>query len=380
MNLYYPSNLDILSFLPTKEHKHSQKYLYVIHKIIEHGIHYPDTPCRLNWKVLRDILTSRWDNKVLTSLIEWEIITRYDNYIAGHHSFAYCLTSKYNTTNKSMKLTNKTIINNIKEWKDRSMTDKTIKWLHRNLNKIDVNMDMYSTHIIPSYYAATFLLTDHQKRHIHLAIAKILTKDFFINKDVYGNRIHTNITSLKRELRKCLTVDGEPLVELDIRNSQPFFFSVILKECYPELPEDVKTYIQLTSEGKFYEYMAAALNTPLTPQFKEDLFGRVFFCKKYMNSIYNESIVFSSLFPNVFKVVLQLKSKDKDEFNKRLQNMESHLIIDTITQRIMNERKGMFLTTIHDGIMVKESEADYMKGVMEDEFSKIGLVPSILIK
>jgi hypothetical protein len=45
----------------------------------------------------------------------------------------------------------------------------------------------------------------------------------------YG-RFHSNITSLCGELRRCLTLDGEKLYEVDIVNSQPFFLSMILFE------------------------------------------------------------------------------------------------------------------------------------------------------
>jgi hypothetical protein len=45
----------------------------------------------------------------------------------------------------------------------------------------------------------------------------------------YG-RFHSNFTSLCSELRRCLLINGEPLVEIDIVNSQPYFLSMILFE------------------------------------------------------------------------------------------------------------------------------------------------------
>lgn len=380
MNIYYPSNLDILSILPAKEHKHFQKYLYVVHKIVEHGIHYPNTECRLNNRVLRSILGSKWPDKIFKNLRKWEIIIRYDRYINGKQSFAYGLTPLYySNQNQTMKLTDKTITKNIGKWKDRLLQDKTIKWLYENLNKVDVSMGIYGGIINSLYYGASFF-TEHQHKCIHVAISKILEKDFYINRDLYGNRIHTNITSLKRELRKCLIVDGEPLVELDIANSQPFFFSMVLKEFYTDLPEDVIKYTELTQNGTFYQYMSEHLSTPLTPEFKELLFARVFFCDKFFNSVYDESLKFFELFPNVYKTIIDLKSTDKDELNKRLQNMESKMIIDTIVTRIMKDRPDMFVTTIHDGIMIKRSDELYVSNLMMDEFNRLGFKPTIRAK
>src|SRR5207248_1366442 len=45
----------------------------------------------------------------------------------------------------------------------------------------------------------------------------------------YG-RFRSNLTSLSRKVRPYLTVDGCPLVECDIVNSQPYFLAIILLE------------------------------------------------------------------------------------------------------------------------------------------------------
>jgi hypothetical protein len=45
----------------------------------------------------------------------------------------------------------------------------------------------------------------------------------------YG-RFHSPFTSLVREARGCLSVDGSPLIELDLKNSQPYFLALMLAE------------------------------------------------------------------------------------------------------------------------------------------------------
>lgn len=47
----------------------------------------------------------------------------------------------------------------------------------------------------------------------------------------YG-RFHSNFTSLCGELRRSLTIDDEPLYEIDVTNSQPYFLSMLLLELY----------------------------------------------------------------------------------------------------------------------------------------------------
>ena len=104
--------------------------------------------------------------------------------------------------------------------------------------------------------------------------------------DRSGERFHTIITSLKKELRNYLRIDGEELVQIDLKNSQPYllllFFNkafwskrklidnqiVRLKEIDIEfytwltknkkivVPQDNSTlkFIQLVKEGNLYDY------------------------------------------------------------------------------------------------------------------------------
>ena len=65
--------------------------------------------------------------------------------------------------------------------------------------------------------------TDSYKKNIY-SIESIADKHIFTHFDGYG-RMHTNFTVLKSLLRKeCLTINGNKVVELDIKNSQPLFF------------------------------------------------------------------------------------------------------------------------------------------------------------
>src|SRR5262249_39191973 len=60
---------------------------------------------------------------------------------------------------------------------------------------------------------------------------RIASKDFWLYTDPYG-RVHTPITSLKRELRSCLLVNGKPLVDIDLKCSQPLLLGVFARKYY----------------------------------------------------------------------------------------------------------------------------------------------------
>ena len=88
----------------------------------------------------------------------------------------------------------------------------------------------------------------------------IKNKDYRLNLSSSNWRFNTNLTSLKKELRKYILVNGKKLVEVDIKSSQPFILSTILNQdftqstdngynlftIYPELYDEfqkVKTFI-----------------------------------------------------------------------------------------------------------------------------------------
>ena len=61
--------------------------------------------------------------------------------------------------------------------------------------------------------------------HCTNALVHVQDQDWRFTTDSYG-RVHHNVSSLKRELRQFLTVDGERLAEVDISNSQPLFLGL----------------------------------------------------------------------------------------------------------------------------------------------------------
>jgi len=60
-----------------------------------------------------------------------------------------------------------------------------------------------------------------------IAAENIDRQAWLFKQDDKVGRLHTNLTGLKKELRKHLTVKGKKLIAVDIKNSQPFFASTL---------------------------------------------------------------------------------------------------------------------------------------------------------
>ncbi len=69
--------------------------------------------------------------------------------------------------------------------------------------------------------------------------------------DRFSRRIHTNLTQLKRELRAGLRVAGQPLVQIDIKNSQPLFIGLAARK---DGFED-RRYLELC-QADLYQHLA----------------------------------------------------------------------------------------------------------------------------
>jgi hypothetical protein len=222
---------------------------------------------------------------------------------------------------------------------------------------------------------------------------------WFFTPDTYG-RVHTNLTNLKSRLRGCLSEGSKELKEVDLANSQPFFFGVILityllnstnltsfnLSLPPHtpslrcdiLPEDVRLYLKLVQEGTLYEHLADRFQIPIANRraFKVKLFAEVFFCKNSWSTKNSER--FAQEFPTAYKVIHDLKSKDYTALSKLLQRVESSFIINKVVRRCMN--RSIFVGTIHDSLLVHDENVPFIQQIIREEFEPWGLCPTTKVK
>jgi hypothetical protein len=190
------------------------------------------------------------------------------------------------------------------------------------------------------------------------------------------------VTNLRSGLRRFLTIDGKPLVNLDIRNSQPLIFGLILQRYYGPpraMPDDARRYVELCQQGQFYDVLMAESGIPpdRRADFKRRFFGHLFFCKNWPETEAANS--FGATFPSVYAVVRQEKKRDYADLSKNLQRAESGLMIDRVAARLMREAPHVPVLTIHDSILTHLEHAEAVRSVMLQKFARVGLRPTIRI-
>lgn len=236
--------------------------------------------------------------------------------------------------------------------------------------------------------------------------------------DSFGNRLHTNVTSLKKEFRKYLYFDGlddEEVCEKDFANSQFYFLAFANKfvSQYPssefnfinsiynkyESEADFQEFRFVCSRGEFYQNLIDDFNLQFDMNIDKKLLKKILFklvygdlkiwkwkyekegmniqasLKKQCRISLTDSVlgiyqILLAKYPSFLNIMFELKStrwtfntskKGKSTNNCLLaQQIESDIVYDKICSYLLKNGITQF-TTIHDSfIILKRDEAKFL--------------------
>jgi hypothetical protein len=226
-------------------------------------------------------------------------------------------------------------------------------------------------------------LPKKKRKPIHrTAVEYIRDGQFYLSACRFG-RVHSNLTCLKSGLRQFLRCDGCPLVNLDIRNSQPLLLSLLMNERYgtDHVPPDGREYTNWCETGRFYPSMMELEGIPVSRRawYKKRCFAQLFFGPIKANP-HPRTRLFAERFPTPYSLIVGQKTPDYRNLAHTLQRAESDLMIGHIARRIVRDHPSAFIGTIHDSIVTTPEFADPVREIMLDEFRKKGLRPTINIE
>jgi hypothetical protein len=273
---------------------------------------------------------------------------------------------------------------------------------------------------------------EHESQYLSLLGGVIIPlstyeqKEFYFQVDESGYRVHTNLTNLKKGLRKYVKYGGKSLVSYDIKNSQPFFLNVVLDKDFwtksktgdkitigkiqnpsgtlrafhrraTKHPLTVRTFDEtqyskgfqlfkkVTLDGSLYEFICEK-HLELTGQVLErEKAKRQLITLLYDTSRKNRSYVYDiedtvdAVFPGLMDFCNSLKTKK--EYNKLallLQNIESTVVLRMVCKNIAQKYPEMPLFTVHDSIATTEDFATILGPLIASEIeSVVGFKPTI---
>lgn len=242
----------------------------------------------------------------------------------------------------------------------------------------------------------------------------------------YG-RVHTAVTRLPVSLRQCLSSQGQPIVSIDLCNSQPLFAGLVALDYYssrskkrrlhefestdskkqygrarnptqstPTQPpitmagksyvvgskagcegclcdrNDLVDYFEACEQGEFYESLMQPGDD--RGRIKRRTLIDFFFGKGLYESRIGHRV--HELYPSISEMVTDLKKHDYRRPSWIMQNREATMFIGRIARRIMAECPDIPLATIHDSFLTTEQHADYIEAVAMQEFAKLGVQPT----
>jgi hypothetical protein len=221
--LYVPDTFDAAIHLPEALRHLADYARFLLHRINVGRVHLRKGNCLVYLKhdYLARFMPRGKFTMIREALEEAEVISVRKFCVPGELCFGYRLCPFHDQGFSHYQPTTKPLINKIKAWRAKEFRDVRLP-LHRDLRRfvkaitIDETAALRSVHGRPFEQSAQFAM-----------IQRIVHGDFFTVADRFG-RFHTNLTNLKASLRPFLRYRDSHLVNLDLANSQPMVFCLLL--------------------------------------------------------------------------------------------------------------------------------------------------------
>lgn len=193
-----------------------------------------------------------------------------------------------------------------------------------------------------------------------------IVKPFPLNTETYI----TTTTHLSNTTR----IEGKKWMQVDMQEGLVASESTV--DANPVnremLAVDEQRFVRLCEEGRLYEELMSATETPVRSWIKTGLFEVLYGKNSAVSPIKSR---FNELFPGVAQVVRELKRKDYRFLSRLLQKVESGFVLNTVCRRLMKEVPEAPVFTIHDSVLTTPSHADDVLRIFGQEFCSVGLSP-----
>lgn len=350
----------------------------------------------------------------IRGLVDLGVVERSGYYVPGESSFSYNFSLDYKSKYVYLPVTDARLINRIdkvqiefKKEASKNVRGRSEQVKYLKLLTID---DGYH-----QFIESSCDLSLEQYNNMMASATRIANNDIFYIVDDTSGRFHSNVTNMAKPIRSYLRINGKPLVNLDIKNSQPYLsillltnpakvaaltedpnFSATLENLKVSTSKDVRKYISLVESGELYEFLMNEFSEEgiiLTRQETKQQVLRILFAKnrKPKNEINRKAKeIFITSFPMVHKIFSKIRGHIKGakfvsykRFAILLQTIEAHLILDVIVKRICKEHPDITVITIHDSILTctGNQNVETIKKIMIEELTRfVGYAPRISVE
>lgn len=331
--------------------------------------------------------------KIVDNMIEAGIIGRSESYQVDKYAKGYWINDDYllSATDKSIyrTITNDKIIHRFnKYYRERSynqlLYSPKFSHLQSNFDALSIDTDQVDEWLINNYDESV-----HDKRRTHIykhSVGKLVNQSIQFKRSQNG-RLHSALTTLKKELRPFLfdRQDGAfDFVEIDIANCQLCMLCFYLLYNYPEVKNkrDFATWGKLCMKGEIYDHISKRIG------YSRDQVKQCFM-KAFLYTSNNKSWLLKSKtklsdeqyewrnflmfmksdFPTIWNKVYGIKKTiGKSQFAVDLQRMESKLMIDNVLSK--TKKFGTHFT-IHDSLVCRTEDKAHAIELINNQSKKL---------
>ena len=287
-----------------------------------------------------------------------------------------------------------------------------LKYMGKSIKELDFDYEKAEDYLKNKLKSG--LITSYKYEVEIYKCEKIRDKEIYIVKDKYG-RIHSNYTTLSKDLRQFITCNGEKMVGIDIQSCQPGLLHSILKQEYLSLEKEINNpsifrvsmeyvgdyrdkyvkglnnhysdskrseylpdFMELVRKDGFfmlgfsddlykyekvlkndiYEWIRRKLNRGNSDKIDRKMAKKMFFRYIFgrVNSFGNKiSELFKKEFPVIHMIIGYIKKTNYRTLARLLQVKESGIVIGELCGKLMKSGYNTFYT-VHDSIYVPSSD------------------------
>lgn len=242
----------------------------------------------------------------------------------------------------------------IDEWHAKLVLDQLLETGKINLNKHKINTNTYES-----------------------INARCLDYTF----DPHG-RFHSNFTRLRKEIRTtCLRVvykgQIEETVELDIKNSQPMFLLLLLRDYLSELDlKEFNKYKDWCESGTVYDQIMRMYELSFSGETIKRKTAKEYLYQVLFGPADNKKIagkMFKMMLPSISNWISKYKiqSGNYKIVAHQLQRLESDLIYNKIIKEIKEVDKSIPIITVHDSIIIPKSCLKIVDPIFEKHVNEV---------
>ena len=255
MLFYLPENLDLENLMhynrPRFKPFKSDKLRYIIHTLNARRLYDKDLMYEDFIPLNAVILQKKIQNykQYLDYLIhDLKIVETDGSYKVGSKSRGYRLINKYQAKTKPVNVLDQTFYRTLKREKNKKeLSVKHLDYLNKWFNpKLQIDLDLIKNYLQEEYNLKkdNYKLWDYdrikkkhkkpinQYNHSLISSSKLYNKDYNYMLDPNVYRYHTNLTNMRSILRNAVTYDGQKLISIDIKNSQPYLSTILLNRFF----------------------------------------------------------------------------------------------------------------------------------------------------